>query len=610
MLGRIKFLIAYFFIWVLLFEVARLAFLLYHFARAKELPFRTAALSFFYGLRMDLSMASYILVPVCIFVLASVFLPFFRKALVYRVYSWLVLFFILLIVISDLEVYQQWGFRIDATPLRYLNSPKEAWASISHLPLLLIFFSFLVVYTGLGFLFNRLIRRLSVYLAGRDHRILSAAAILVLTLLLIIPIRGGLQLTPLNQSSVYFSKNNFANIVAINAPWNFVHGLINKTSSKNPYQYMAGERAREIVDSMYRASGQQDSVFNTSRPNVILIVWESFTEKATHTSVDGIPVTPRFNELKKQGIYFSHAYASGDRTDKGLAAVLSGYPALNNVSVIRLPGKSAKLNTLSGFFKQKGYQTSFFYGGEPEFANIKSYILQSHYDELIEKSDFAANDLNSKWGAHDEVVAGKLFDHLAKSTQPFFATWLTLTSHEPFETPTPHVFKGRNPTTLFLNSLHYTDEVLYRFVQDCRKMPWWDNTVVVIVADHGHPMPAPNEPLENFKIPILWLGGALTHPGREIPEVVSQLDLASTLTAPLGGGRALFPFSKNLFNSSTRSWAYFSFNNGFGLVQEGRAFVFDNVGKQVIARSGEAGEQDLEAGKALQQQTYQDYTDR
>ena len=171
------------------------------------------------------------------------------------------------------------------------------------------------------------------------------------------------------------------------------------------------------------------------------------------------------------------------------------------------------------------------------------------------------------------------------------------------ETPTAHVFKGRDPATLFLNSLHYTDEVLYQFVQDCRKMPWWNNTVVVIVADHGHPMPAPNEPLENFKIPILWLGGALTHPGREIPEVVSQLDLASSLTAPLGGGRALFPFSKNFFDSTTRSWAYFSFNNGFGLVQQGGAFVFDNVGKQVIARSGGAKDKDIETGKALQQQT-------
>ena len=85
---------------------------------------------------------------------------------------------------------------------------------------------------------------------------------------------------------------------------------------------MSGQRAGEIVDSMYRSTGQQQAVFNTSRPNVILIVWESFTEKATHTMVEGIPVTPRFNELKKQGIYFSHAYASGDRTDKGLAAVL------------------------------------------------------------------------------------------------------------------------------------------------------------------------------------------------------------------------------------------------------------------------------------------------
>lgn len=610
MIGRLKFLLLYFLSWIVFFELARLVFLFYHFAKARELSFSTAALSFFYGLRMDISMASYLLVPVCLLVLLGIFIPFFRRALIYKIYTYLVLFILMIIVVTDLEVYRQWGFRIDATPLRYINSPREVWASISHLPVFLILFLFILVYAGICFLFDRLLSRIIPLMATGRYKGLIAFVILLVTVSLIIPIRGGLQLAPINQSSVYFSRNNFANIMAINAPWNFVHGVMNRTSSKNPYSYMDPVRAKAITDSLYQSGNSNTPMLKTDKPNVIVIIWESFTEKALHQQVEGKPVTPRFNELKKEGIYFSQAYASGDRTDKGIAAVLSGYPAMNNVSVIRLPGKSARLNTLSGFFSQKGYETSFYYGGEPEFANIKSYILQSHFENLTGKEDFPARDQNSKWGAHDEVVARKLLNDLGKMRSPFFATWLTLTSHEPFETPVPPVFVGLDRTTKFLNSLHYSDEVIYQFIQQCRQQSWWDNTLLVIVADHGHPLPDPNTPLDNFKIPMLMLGGALNKTGIEISKVSSQLDLAATITGQLGGDRNLFPFSKNLFDSTARSWAYFSFNNGFGLVQPGKAFVFDNVGKQVIATQGNISDTDILAGKAMQQQTFQDYSDR
>ena len=112
-----------------------------------------------------------------------------------------------------------------------------------------------------------------------------------------------------------------------------------------------------------------------------------------------------------------------------------------NTTIIHSPGKAEKLPVLSRLFKEKGYYTPFFYGGEPEFANIKSYLLHSGFDPIIGKNDFAAKDMNSKWGAHDGVVMDRVFENLNNSTKPFFATWLTLSSHEPFETPVPAVFE-------------------------------------------------------------------------------------------------------------------------------------------------------------------------
>src|SRR5947208_1978774 len=168
--GRLKFFLLYYFSWVLLFEAARVLFLFYNAGQSGQLSSATKAYILLYGLRMDLSMASYILLPICAFVIAADFIPFFRKAPVYKIYTYVVLFFVLLIVLSDLEIYRNWGFRVDTTPLQYLASPKEAFASISQLPLLKILLLFLAVYIGFCFLFGRLIRRTILFIRPASNR--------------------------------------------------------------------------------------------------------------------------------------------------------------------------------------------------------------------------------------------------------------------------------------------------------------------------------------------------------------------------------------------------------------------------------------------------------
>jgi phosphoglycerol transferase MdoB-like AlkP superfamily enzyme len=610
MRSKFKFLLLYFLAWVLLFELLRILFLVYHFSDTSQLNFLNIAATCWYGLRMDLSMASYILLPVCLFVLLSLIIPFFRRPFLYKLYTYIILFMVLLIAIADLEVYKAWGFRIDATPLLFLSTPREALASVSHLPLVLIGLGFLAAFVLLLLLFRWILRKIFFQSQVR-FRLITALLLLVFTASLIIPVRGGLQLAPLNQSSVYFSTNNYANHAAVNAPWNFLHSLFSKgISGKNPYQYASAERQKQVMDSLYSGGHTTEQLVNfpaDTAVNIILIVWESFTEKAIHIAVDKTEVTPAFNRLKQEGIYFSNVYASGDRTNKGLPAILSGYPAMPNTTIIHSPAKSARLKVLSQVFKEKGYATPFFYGGEPEFANIKSYLLHGGFDPIISKDDFAKKDMNSKWGAHDGVVMNRVFNELNNLSKPFFATWLTLSSHEPFEIPVQAVFKGQDIATQFLNSLHYTDQVLADFISKCRNQPWWNNTLMIITGDHGHRLPSTGQPADDFRIPMLWLGGALKRKGVAIDKVMSQLDLAATLTAQAGLKNDYFPFSKNILDSSTLQWAFFNFNNGFGFVNASGRLVFDNVGKLPIRLDGNAGPKETEAGKILQQVTYEDF---
>lgn len=610
MASKFKFLLLYFLSWVVFFDLLRIIFLIYHSDKTKQLSFDTILSAFWYGLRMDMSVAAYILAPVCLFVLLSLFVPFFRRWSIYKGYTFIIILLISLISFFDLEIYNQWGFRIDSTPLKFLDTPREAFASVSHLPLFLLFVIFLIFFVIFYLGFKYILTSIFFKLQDR-YKIATGILVLLFIGSLIIPIRGGFQLAPLNQSSVYFSTNNYANHAAINASWNFLHSVVSKGSSgKNPYQYLPAQRAKVIADSLFSGAANTEVVLDFSSDtatNVIFIIWESFTEKALHALIDNAEVTPQFNQLKKEGIYFSNVYASGDRTNKGIPAILSGYPAMPNTTIIHSPGKSEKLQVLSKLFKAKGYYTPFFYGGEPEFANIKSYLLHGDFDPIIGKNDFDSKDMNSKWGAHDGVVMNRVFENLKIGKKPFFATWLTLTSHEPFETPDPAVFNGNDNTAKFLNSLHYTDRVIGEFINECRKEPWWNNTVMIITGDHGHPLPETGNKADDFRTPMLWIGGALNKKGIVVDKVVSQLDIASTLSVQAGLTGYDFPFSKNIFDPVIKSWAFFTFNNGFGFVDSTGRLVYDNVGKLPISQEGRLGRQKIDAGKAMMQIVYEDF---
>lgn len=559
-------------------------------------------------------MGGYFTALVCLFVLASLVIPFFRKKYVYFIYTGILLFIQIWLIIADAEIYKAWGTRIDFTPLKYLSSPKEMWASISHLPLLLILTGFILIYLLLFWFFRKIISKSIILLENKSYRIVQAVLILLFTGALIIPIRGGFQLAPINQSSVYFCNNQYANIAAVNASWNFMFSVAQMNQlDRNPYVYMSDDESAAIVKELYGAKGKNEQVVNitdSAKPNVIVIVWESFTEKALNKIVESKPVIKYFPELVKDGIYFSSCYSSGDRTDKGISSILSSYPALPKGSIVNYPSKTTRLPGLGNVFSDNGYANRFYYGGEPEFMNIKSYLTAQKFQQFISKENFSATDMNSKWGAHDNVVMKKLLADISQAKQPFFTAWLTLSSHEPFETPVPPVFKGTDKETKFLNSLHFTDSIVYTFINELKKLPIWNNTIIIISADHGHYLPVTGKRADDYRIPILWTGGALKKQNIIIEKTVDQLDMAGSLINQFHFSSNPFSFSKNVFDSSSKHWAFFTYNDGIGFVTDSSRLLFDNTGKRVVFEEGKAGKEQQKTAQALMQYLYSDFLKR
>lgn len=611
MINRVKFLGIYAFCWILIFQFFRGIFFLYHHSEALEIGGYLIGKSAQLGLRMDISFAAYILmIPTLLIGFTAKKWNWYR--LFMKIYSFVVGTIISLLTVCDLELFKAWGFRIDSTIFTYLSSPAEAMASAGATPIfglsiLLIFLSFMVSWS----LFT-IIQR-SVPHFTPISWIASIPVYTFLGAVLIIPIRGGLQQIPMNVSNVFFSDKSFANHAAVNLPWNFVSSIINASYDKtNPFAFTSQVQEKQTLSELY-PEGTADTLLlrKTANPNVLIIIWESLTAKVVAELGGPENITPNFSQLTKEGILFTNMYASGNRSDKGMVAILSGYPAQPHRSIIKIPTKTNALPSLPKVFKAQQYSTAYYYGGESEFANMKSYFLQQGYDKIIDKHDFQQSDMNSKWGAHDHMVLNKLLHDLDHQKAPFFTTVFTLSSHEPFEVPVPTVIEGKSNEKLFLNAHHYTDASIGDFIQKAKKTAWWDNTLVVIIADHGHPLPEnPKGKTNEFHIPMLWLGGVVERNAIKIDTLCSQTDFAATLLNQLQLPSQDFQWSNDIFKKNRQPFAYFSFPNAFGWVKPNGSFVRDNIGGNIIERHGTISEKDITTGKTYLQASFADYLKR
>jgi phosphoglycerol transferase MdoB-like AlkP superfamily enzyme len=604
----------YFLFWVVFFVASKSIFLSYHHIRAEKLSLPELAKVFLYGLRLDISFAAYLSVIPFIFFFIRSLVPRLKGDRFLKIYTGFFIGIQILLTVVDLELYQAWGFRLDATPLQYLSTPREMLASAGSAPVLLLAMILLAFSLGAWFGFARLFRHLP---AIHYRHYLYSAWCLFLVAFLLLPIRGGWQQIPLNQSDVYFSDKTFANHAAVNVSWNLMYSVSKKNyDNKNPYAYFPDSVARRQVQALYNNTpdpGTTGSLLGVKKPNVLFIILESYTGKLVG-SLGGEPGgTPNLDKIARSGILFDSIYASGDRSEKGLVALLSAYPVQTTTSIIKTPRKTENLPHINKALKARGYATSFYYGGELAFANIKSYLLNAGYDRLLSKYDFDRQDYNAKWGVHDHILLNRVLKDLHQEKEPFFSTVFTLSSHEPYDVPLAPKFQGADEATQFKNAVYYTDYALGKFWTAAQKEPWWDNTLVIIAADHGHRLPGndPNDAPTKFRIPVILAGGALIKDkGKVVSKIGSQTDLAPTLFRQLGLPVQEFAWGKDLLNPKSRSFAFYVFNDGFGFITPRGALTFDNVARKVIQKSPSVPDSQLDLGKAYMQHSFGDFLRR
>jgi phosphoglycerol transferase MdoB-like AlkP superfamily enzyme len=618
MFKSLIFFVRFFLFWLLFFALDRFIFLFIFHKKLREIPLGEKIETFYHALRLDLSMAAYIAV---IPILVYIFWYFTSKTTIN--FKWVKIYNIVLIAlfgffsIVNFNTYREWGIKINYSALApIIETPKEAIASSGSSP---FFFSMfiLIIIAGSGFYLNFLFIKRQINFIKTPIWLKIMVAVLLLGLNFLI-IRGGVGVAPNNQSMAYFSKYEILNHASLNTEWNLISSILaSKKTSKNPYVYFNNTTAEKQVAALYKVEKDTTiSILKTQQPNVVIFILESFTADLTKTLGNEDGITPNFDSLINKGLLFTNIYAAGNRTDKGIIGTLTGFPTLGIGSIVKWPDKMQKIPAISQKLVERGYQTSFFYGGESEFDNYKAFILGHNYQKLQDKNNFDPKDMNSKWGAYDGLVFNEQLKYQNQRKEPFFSTILSLTNHEPFEVPGAYKFGNKNTVQKFKSTAYYTDSCINSYLIEAKKQSWYKNTLFIFIADHGHLYPKNNAEIfepRRYHVPLLFYGEVIKDEfkGKKNNQIGSQQDIATTLLAQLNIPHKDFLWSKNLMNPYTKPFAFFSWDNGLGFINDKQCVTFDNIGKNILYNSNAKDtvqtNKNLNSGKAYLQTVYQQF---
>lgn len=442
----------------------------------------------------------------------------------------------------------QYDSRPNYVFVEYLAYPREVLSMLagSHLLELLAF-------TGiaffLGWFITRWLRRDPSWSQPLPFWFCLLATPLSI-IMVVAMIRSTLEHRPVNPSKAVFSQDSMVNQLPLNSPYSLLYAVYehNRDASSKDVRYgdMEDDEVLSIVlnDAGITAEQQlnpdiptlhhQRATYRSDKPlNLVIVLLESLGAD-TVGSLGGIDLTPEMDMLADQGIWMERLYSTGTRSVRGIEAVISGFTPTPRLSVVKLPETQNNFFTLAGLLEKQGYQTSFVYGGEAHFDNMKRFFLNNGFQTVIDQNQYKNPVFRGSWGVSDEDLFNRTHEMLLDAgDKPFFSLVFTSSNHEPFDIPDNRVERESDPDGARKTAIRYADYALGRFIEQARQSNYWDNTVFLIVADHPARLFAGSlVPVHRFRIPGVIIGKSIEP--RRIKGITSQIDLVPTLLSLIG----------------------------------------------------------------------------
>ena len=604
MYKRLLYLFRYWITLMAIFIVEKPLFMLYASNQKGTLSLRDYLDVMYHALPVDLSCAGYFVVIPLLLIIVSIWWNNFPLRAIMRFYNIVLAIALALAFVSDAALYPFWGFKLDSSVFFYLKSPQEAMASVS--------IWFVLVAVLLISLLVWVITKLLNNTYCKPNKVVRVVPVTLFFVLLMAPLflsmRGGLKESTMNIGKVYYSTNQFLNHSAVNPVFSVLSSISKSDDYSQQYNYFAEEKRAELADSLFNVSDSETlQLLNTDRPNILIVLMEGFGGDFL-SSISGLQdVAPNLDSLAMQGVFFSNCYAGSFRTDRGIVCALNGHPGLPSESIMKMPNKSRNLPSLAKKFVEMGYSTDFFYGGDINFTNMQSYLWSNGYQSITADTDFSAAERQTNaWGVNDDITFSALLEKLKNSEDSLWhTTFLTLSSHEPFQVPSNRFEDD------ICNSFAYTDSCIGAFVDSLKQTALWENTLLVLMPDHGfcYPRTGFKSAPHVHHIPVIWTGGAVKQPIK-IDKLMNQADVAATLLAQMNIDHSDFLFSRNVLSDGYDDrFAFYTFVNGFCYIDSTGTTIYDHTAGKVMQNIG-GNEQTAvrreERGKAILQTLYDD----
>ena len=547
-LGPLSAVFGFYAVFVLFFSLSRVALTLLH---VDEVSAVDGALWLFpVGLRIDnIILCALLIIPTTLLLLLPSFGKRYWQAAIAGLFGLMGFAFIYFeaVTYTFISVYNA---RPNHLFVEYMAHPDTVLAILWHSYKLELFFGLIFMTLGAAWITrftHRLITTAKIW-PYWQRAVIAPLAIMIL----ILGARSSISDSPANLGTAAFSEDTLVNELALNASYSVAYATYNYLSQQQDLTRQYGHMdANEIIRRVRQQMQLPVDVFDDPRlplahtqtpttplerpRNLVIILAESLSAEFIGT-LGGLPLSPQFDALSQQGILFSNLYATGKRTNRGLESVITGALPIPLTSAVKLHLAQSNFFTLPRLLKAHDYRTSFLYGGDTNFDNMRRFLSYNGVDQFIEGADIDDAQYRNHWGVSDDDIyatANALFRQNDKSQQPFASIILTLSNHEPFDFPESDFELYEQPPFTQNNVAKYADHALGKFFQQASKEAYFNNTVFLIVADHGVEIRARGLiPAAKYHIPALII--APDTKAQRIDKLASQIDLPPTVLGLLG----------------------------------------------------------------------------
>lgn len=411
----------------------------------------------------------------------------------------------------------------------------------------------------------------TIHITNRISILLTGAACVGLCLF---GIRGRMGYNPIKVSQAYYCEDPFLNQLGVNPVFNLLTSTLDDNRKENRYLHLMPEQEavanvqkllhREGIADISPIARKINQATSPNPKNVVLIFMESMSANLMNSFGATKQLTPFLDSLYQQSLSFSHFYSAGIHTNHGMYATLYSFPAIMKRNAM----KGSVIPIYSGLptiLKDNGYQNLFFMTHESQYDNMNAFFRTNGFDEIYAQENYPAEKVVNSFGVQDDFLyqyALPILNKKAESGQPFFTVLLSISNHPPYVIPDyfkPHSEKPEDQI------VEYADWSIRQFMTEAEKQPWFDNTIFVLLGDHGKLVGSPES-----EIPQSY---------NHIPLMIYGKDIQPEIKDNFGGQVDVAPTLLGLLNIS-----YTQNNLGIDLLKEQRPCMFYTADNLIAAR--------------------------